>query len=143
MKYYLFQAVSARCSWVTLCRKFQQKIIQQSNWPHKRVKPIWFLKKKLSLTKLFPRNCHSKKLIAYWILGNNKNTLTGLANCKKTTRHHACLSLCAKSKKTNDAKSTKWPKTSIWAIFWRFRSQISPNCKLFSKIGFFQIEGHI
>ena len=34
----------------------------------------------------------------------NKNTLTGLANCKKTTRHHAHLSLCAKSRKTNDAK---------------------------------------
>ena len=47
----------------------------------------------------------------------NKNTLTGPANCKKTTRHHAHLSLCAKSRKTNDAKSRKWPKTSIWAIF--------------------------
>ena len=34
----------------------------------------------------------------------NKNTLTGPANCKKTTRHPADLSLCAKSKKTNDAK---------------------------------------
>ena len=47
----------------------------------------------------------------------NKNTLTGPANCKKTTRHHDHLSLCAKSRKTNDAKSRKWPKTSIWAIF--------------------------
>ena len=47
----------------------------------------------------------------------NKNTLTGPANCKETTRHHAHLSLCAKSRKTNDAKSRKWPKTSIWAIF--------------------------
>ena len=37
--------------------------------------------------------------------------------CKKTTRHHAHLSLCAKSRKTNNAKSRKWPKTSIWAIF--------------------------
>ena len=73
----------------------------------------------------------------------NKNTLTGLANFKKTTRHHTHLSLCAKSRKTNDAKSRKWPKTSIWAIFWRFRGQISPNCKFFWKIGFIQIEGHI
>ena len=47
----------------------------------------------------------------------NKNTLTAPVNCKKTTRHHAHLSLCAKSRKTNDAKSRKWPKTSIWAIF--------------------------
>ena len=47
----------------------------------------------------------------------NKNTLSGPANRKKTTRHHAHLSLCAKSRKTNDAKSRKWPKTSIWAIF--------------------------
>ena len=73
----------------------------------------------------------------------NKNTLTGPVNCKKTTRHHAHLSLCAKSRKTNDAKSRKWPKTSIWAIFWQFPGQISPNCKFFWKTGFIQIEGHI
>ena len=73
----------------------------------------------------------------------NKNTLTRPANCKKTTGHHIHLSLCAKSRKTNDAKSRKWPKTSIWAIFWRFRGQISPNCKFFWKIGFIQIEGNI
>ena len=42
----------------------------------------------------------------------NKNTFTGLANCKKTTRHHA-HQLCAESRKTNDAKSRKWSKTSI------------------------------
>ena len=54
------------------------------------------------------------------IVDRNKNTLTGLASCKKTTTHHAHLSLCAKSSKTNDAKSRKWPKTSISAIFWRF-----------------------
>ena len=39
----------------------------------------------------------------------NKNTLTGPANCKKTTRYRAHLSLCAKSRKTNKAKSRKWP----------------------------------
>ena len=50
----------------------------------------------------------------------NKNTLTGPTNCKKTTRYHAHLSLCAKSRKTNDAKSRKWPKTSIWAFFFLF-----------------------
>ena len=32
----------------------------------------------------------------------NKNTMTGPAISKKTTRHHAHLSLCAKSRKTND-----------------------------------------
>ena len=42
-----------------------------------------------------------------------QNTLTGPANCKKTTRHHAHLLLCAKSRKTNDAESRKWPKTSV------------------------------
>ena len=41
------------------------------------------------------------------IMENNKNTLTGPANCKKTTRYHAHLSLHAKSRKTNDAKSVK------------------------------------
>ena len=47
----------------------------------------------------------------------NKNTLTGLKKCTKTTRHHAFLSLRAKSKETNDAKSRKRPKTSTCAIF--------------------------
>ena len=46
----------------------------------------------------------------------NKSTLTGPAKCKKT-RRNAHLSLCTKSRKTNDAKSRKWRKTSIWAIF--------------------------
>ena len=36
------------------------------------------------------------------------------------TRHHAYLSLCGKSRKTNNAKSRKWPKTSIWAIFFYY-----------------------
>ena len=35
----------------------------------------------------------------------NKNTLTGPANCKKTTGYHAHLLLCAKSRKTNDNAS--------------------------------------
>ena len=57
----------------------------------------------------------------------NKNKLTGLANSKKTTRHYVCLSLCTKSRKTNDANSIKWPKTSIWAYFFLkiLRSNIS------------------
>ena len=70
-----------------------------------------------------------KRMFLYWKLfpiKTNKNTLTGPANCKKTNRHHAHLSLCAKSRKTNDAKSRKWPKTSIWAIFLTIlRSNIS------------------
>ena len=47
----------------------------------------------------------------------DKNTLTGPANCKKTTRHHTHLSLCAKSRKTNDAKSRKWPKPQFGIFF--------------------------
>ena len=43
----------------------------------------------------------------------NKNRLTGLANFMNTTLHHAHLSLWAKSRKTNNAKSRKPPKTSI------------------------------
>ena len=61
----------------------------------------------------------------------HKNTLTGPAICQKTTRHHAHLSLCAKSRNANDAKSKKWLQTSIWAIFLRFQGQISSNCKFF------------
>ena len=76
------------------------------------------------------------------IYKTNKNTLTGQVNCKKTTRHHAHLSLCAKSRENINARSIKWPKTSIWAIFGRFRGQISPNCKFFWKTGFIQIESH-
>ena len=55
--------------------------------------------------------------LVHSILNANKDTLTGPANCKETTRHHAHPSLCAKLKKTNVAKSRKWSKTSIWAIF--------------------------
>ena len=47
----------------------------------------------------------------------NKNTLPGQVNCKKTTKHHAHLSLCAKSRETKNVKLRKWPKTSVWAIF--------------------------
>ena len=45
---------------------------------------------------------------------------TKQANCKKTTRHHAHLSLSAKSTKINDAKTRKWPKTLILAFFDEF-----------------------
>ena len=72
------------------------------------------------------------------VLGNSNKT--GPANCKKTTRHYAHLSLCGKSRRNNNAKSRKLPKTSIWAIFWRFRGQISPNCKFFWKIGSFKLK---
>ena len=66
------------------------------------------------------------------------NTLTGPANCKKTTRHYAHLPLCGKSRKTNNAKSRKLPRTSIWATFWRFQDQKSQSYKFFWKIGFFK-----
>ena len=47
----------------------------------------------------------------------NKNTLTGPAICKKTTRHHAHLSLCAKSRKTNDANSRQDQKPQFGQSF--------------------------
>ena len=59
--------------------------------------------KKLKFTHVAPKHI------------SNKNTLTGLGNCKKTTRHHLHLS-CAKSRQTNNGKWRKWPKTSVWAI---------------------------
>ena len=34
------------------------------------------------------------KTIKLFEVYENKNTLTGPTNCKKTTRHHAHLSLC-------------------------------------------------
>ena len=56
----------------------------------------------------------------YYILPfHNKNTLTGPANCKKTTRHHAHLS-CAKSMKINDGKSRKWPNPQFGWFFDNF-----------------------
>ena len=50
----------------------------------------------------------------------NKNTLTGPANCKKTTRHHAHLSLCAKSRKTNDASRENGQKPQFGQFFDNF-----------------------
>ena len=90
---------------------------------------------------IFNRACYSIYLhekYSIWVSFEfpDNNTLTGPANCKKTSRHHAHLSLCEKSRKTDDAKSRKWAKTSIWAIFGQFRCQISPNCKFFWKINF-------
>ena len=70
--------------------------------------------------------CQKPMFCFAFIIILNKNTLAGPEDCKKTTRHHVHLSLCAKSRKTNDAKSRKWPKTSIWAIFLTIsRSNIS------------------
>ena len=39
-----------------------------------------------------------------------KNTLTGPATCNETTRYHAHLPPCAKSRETNDAKLGKMVK---------------------------------
>ena len=51
------------------------------------------------------------------------NILTGSANCKKTTKHHAHLSLCAKSKKANDAKSKKGQKPQFGQFFDDFEAK--------------------
>ena len=75
-----------------------------------------------------------KKL--FWIKNSTRIHWLDRWIVRKTTRHHSHLSLCAKSRKTNDAKSRKWPKTKVWAIFWRFLGQISPNRKFFLKIRF-------
>ena len=56
-----------------------------------------------------PWNLRSS-LFHFLIAEINKNTLTGPANCKKTTK------------------------------FWRFRGQISPNSKFFWKIGSFKLK---
>ena len=70
-----------------------------------------------SILLILPKN--NLRMISWQVLLNsviddktnfwtsNKNTLTGPVNCKKTTRHHVHLSLCAKLRKTNDAKSRK------------------------------------
>ena len=67
----------------------------------------WFIR---ICTKLFSK---TQKLFPV----GSKNILTGPENCKKTTRHHAHLSIFAKSMKTNDAKSTKWPKPQFGQFF--------------------------
>ena len=83
----------------------------------------------------------SKKQCLPVITWNNKNTLTGPASCKKTTRHHTHLSLCEKLRKTNNLKTRK--------CFFRFgqilkisRSNIS-KLQFFWNIGFIQIKAHI
>ena len=87
-------------------------------------------------TALFTKHLSLLRLVFLWSLWMvwflsyiykiSKNTSTGPTNFKNTTRHHAHLSLCAKSRKTNDVKSRKWPKTSIWAVFLTIsRSNIS------------------
>ena len=95
----------------------------------------FFSSHQLLISNLLCYSIYLNEKYSIWISFefSNKNILTGPVKCKKTTRHHAHLSLCAKSRKTNDAKSRKWSKTSIWAIFGRFRGQISPNCKFFWK----------
>ena len=99
----------------------------------------WDMRKKIVTCRLY-RFFFTKKLLRMTVgvtpaenkyCTVKKNTLTGLVNCKKTTRHHAHLSLCAKSRETKDVKSRKWPKISIGAIFLTFRGQISRNCKFF------------
>ena len=67
----------------------------------------WFIR---ICTKLFSK---TQKLFPV----GSKNILTGPENCQKTTTHHAHLSIFAKSMKTNDAKSTKWPKPQFGQFF--------------------------
>ena len=88
-------------------------------------------------------NLHPSEPVDDIYFEGNKKTLTGPTNYKKTTRHHAHLSLCAKSIKANDVKSRKWPKISIWAILDDFEVKDLQIANFFWKEGFIQIEGHI
>ena len=63
---------------------------------------------------------------------DNKNALTGRANCKKATRH-AHLPLIAKSRKSNDGQSRKEQKTSSWAIFLTISTSNISKLQLFLK----------
>ena len=77
-----------------------------------------------------------KRMFLYWKLfpiKTNKNTLTGPANCKKTNRHHAHLSLCAKSRKTNDAKSKKMTKNLNLSNFLRISRPHISKFQIFLK----------
>ena len=67
------------------------------------------------LSKPNDTNTATMRLHNHAVFSNkmNKNTLTGWANCKKTTK------------------------------FWQFGCQTSPNSNFFWKIGFIQIEGHV
>ena len=105
----------------------------------------FFSSHQLLISNLLCYSIYLNEKYSIWISFefSNKNTLTWPANCKKITRHHAHLSSWAKLRKTNDSKSRKLLKTSIWEIFGRFRGQISPNCKCFWKKDFIQIEGHL
>ena len=81
---------------------------------------IWIVIYQLKLNPKFVLN----KSKYSWEFKNikYKNTLTGPANCKKPIGHHAHLYFyCAKSRKTNDVKSRKWPQSSISAIFDDFK----------------------
>ena len=50
-------------------------------------------------------------------LSENKNTLTGPVNCKKITRHHAHLSFCTESRKTNNASRENGQKPQFGQFF--------------------------
>ena len=107
----LFHIVNSRCNfwWNTVkikCYYFRRKLFRFWN---KR----FCQRSILTASKMYELSFSSISI-------RNKNTLTGPVDCKKTNRHHAHLSLWAKSRKTDDSKS-RMAKTSIWAIFWRFR----------------------
>ena len=53
----------------------------------------------INTTHVFKKIPHIVTKTHWWIL-YNRNTLTGPANCNKTTKHHAHLSLCAKSRES-------------------------------------------
>ena len=73
----------------------------------------------------------------------DKNTLTGPPNCKKTTRHNAHLSLWAKTRKTNDAKSRNRQKPPFGQFFNDFETkylEIPKNSKFFWKMVSFKLK---
>ena len=53
-----------------------------------------------------------------------------------SARYHYCLSEYAKSAKSNEANSRKWPKTSFWAQIWDILPKFGPGIFFFRKSGF-------
>ena len=69
----------------------------------------------------------------------NKNTLTGPASCKKTTRHHTHLWLCANSRKISDAKSrnhSNWRSYLVLTSGQKRKKSLEPFLKKISKVWF-------
>ena len=73
----------------------------------------------------------------------NKNTSTGPTNCKKTTRHHAHLSLCQNQGKLMMQSRENGQKPQFGQFFDGFEVKYLQIAIFSEKISFIQIEDHI